>query len=56
MLNSSCKYVPELPIPADRRVESSMFLQEYASAAGIEVFSPVSHTLFNPADIIQRVG
>ncbi|KAM1060515.1 hypothetical protein FF1_025069 [Malus domestica] len=28
----------------------------YASAAGIEVFSPVSHTLFNPADIIRRNG
>ncbi|KAI5594076.1 hypothetical protein BDE02_03G052700 [Populus trichocarpa] len=31
-------------------------VKEYASAAGIEVFSPVSHTLFNPADIIQRNG
>uniref|UniRef100_A0A6N2MUC6 Photolyase/cryptochrome alpha/beta domain-containing protein n=1 Tax=Salix viminalis TaxID=40686 RepID=A0A6N2MUC6_SALVM len=30
-------------------------VKEYTSAAGIEVFSPVSHTLFNPADIIQRV-
>lgn len=29
--------------------------QNYASAAGIELFSPVSHTLFNPADIIQKV-
>ncbi|KAJ6706303.1 CRYPTOCHROME [Salix purpurea] len=31
-------------------------VKEYTSAAGIEVFSPVSHTLFNPADIIQRNG
>ncbi|KAF7123855.1 hypothetical protein RHSIM_Rhsim12G0193900 [Rhododendron simsii] len=29
-------------------------VKNYASAAGIEVFSPVSHTLFNPADIIQK--
>ncbi|KAE7997375.1 hypothetical protein FH972_002016 [Carpinus fangiana] len=27
-----------------------------ASTAGIEVFSPVSHTLFNPADIIHKNG
>ncbi|KAL0319172.1 UNVERIFIED_CONTAM: (6-4)DNA photolyase [Sesamum angustifolium] len=26
------------------------------TAAGIEIFSPVSHTLFNPADIIQKNG
>lgn len=31
-------------------------MQDYASSAGIEVFSPVSHTLFNPADIIEKVG
>uniref|UniRef100_A0A9I9DT15 Photolyase/cryptochrome alpha/beta domain-containing protein n=1 Tax=Cucumis melo TaxID=3656 RepID=A0A9I9DT15_CUCME len=31
-------------------------VQNLASAAGIEVFSPVSHTLFNPADIIQKNG
>ena len=30
--------------------------QDYASSAGIEVFSPVSHTLFNPADIIEKVS
>ncbi|PIA65488.1 hypothetical protein AQUCO_00100768v1 [Aquilegia coerulea] len=29
-------------------------IKDYASSAGIEVFSPVSHTLFNPADIIQK--
>ncbi|XP_057473174.1 (6-4)DNA photolyase isoform X2 [Actinidia eriantha] len=29
-------------------------VKNYASATGIEVFSPVSHTLFNPADIIQK--
>ncbi|KAI3982062.1 hypothetical protein MKX01_018968 [Papaver californicum] len=29
---------------------------DYASAAGIKVYSPVSHTLFNPADIIQKNG
>lgn len=34
----------------------SVFSQNHASAAGIEVFSPVSHTLFNPADIIQKVS
>ncbi|XP_002517574.2 (6-4)DNA photolyase isoform X2 [Ricinus communis] len=31
-------------------------VKEYASSARIEVFSPVSHTLFNPADIIQKNG
>ncbi|PPS13970.1 hypothetical protein GOBAR_AA06608 [Gossypium barbadense] len=31
-------------------------LQNYASAAGIEVFSPVSHTIFDPADIIEKNG
>ncbi|XP_062153983.1 (6-4)DNA photolyase [Alnus glutinosa] len=31
-------------------------VKTYASTAGIEVFSPVSHTLFNPADIIQKNG
>ncbi|KAJ4959065.1 hypothetical protein NE237_026176 [Protea cynaroides] len=31
-------------------------VKDYASAAGIEVFSPVSHTLFNPADIIHKNG
>ncbi|GFZ07976.1 DNA photolyase family protein [Actinidia rufa] len=29
-------------------------VKNYASAAGIEVFSPVSHTLFNPADISYK--
>ncbi|CAM8954250.1 unnamed protein product [Rhodiola kirilowii] len=29
-------------------------VKNYASAAGIETFCPVSHTLFNPADIIQK--
>ena len=33
-----------------------LFQQNYASSAGIEVFSPVSHTLFNPADIIEKVS
>ncbi|KAL2243437.1 UNVERIFIED_CONTAM: (6-4)DNA photolyase [Sesamum indicum] len=31
-------------------------VRKYATAAGIEIFSPVSHTLFNPADIIQKNG
>ncbi|KAL5575630.1 hypothetical protein UlMin_017329 [Ulmus minor] len=31
-------------------------VKEFATAAGIEVFSPVSHTLFNPADIIHKNG
>ncbi|XP_050235165.1 (6-4)DNA photolyase [Mercurialis annua] len=31
-------------------------VKEHASSIGIEVFSPVSHTLFNPADIIQKNG
>lgn len=31
-------------------------VKNYASAAGIAVFSPVSHTLFNPADIIEKNG
>ena len=30
-------------------------LQNYASENGIEIFSPVSHTLFNPAHIIEKV-
>lgn len=31
-------------------------VKDYALKAGIEVFSPVSHTLFNPTDIIQKNG
>uniref|UniRef100_A0A2P2JWZ5 DNA photolyase n=1 Tax=Rhizophora mucronata TaxID=61149 RepID=A0A2P2JWZ5_RHIMU len=31
-------------------------VKDYALAAGIEVFCPVSHTLFNPADIIHKNG
>ncbi|KAL6584757.1 (6-4)DNA photolyase [Orobanche minor] len=31
-------------------------VKKYAAAAGIEIFSPVSHTLFEPADIIQKNG
>ncbi|XP_010487391.1 PREDICTED: (6-4)DNA photolyase-like [Camelina sativa] len=31
-------------------------VKEYASSTGVEVFSPVSHTLFNPADIIEKNG
>ncbi|XP_010545789.1 PREDICTED: (6-4)DNA photolyase isoform X2 [Tarenaya hassleriana] len=30
--------------------------EDYASSVGIEVFSPVSHTLFNPSDIIRENG
>ncbi|RVW81663.1 (6-4)DNA photolyase [Vitis vinifera] len=33
-----------------------LFHQNYASAAGIEVFSPVSHTLFDSAEIIQKLA
>ncbi|KAL5708649.1 (6-4)DNA photolyase [Ranunculus cassubicifolius] len=29
-------------------------IKHYASSSGIEIFSPVSHTLFNPVDIIQK--
>ncbi|XP_062014458.1 uncharacterized protein LOC133730989 [Rosa rugosa] len=29
-------------------------VRDFASAVGIEVFSPVSHTLFNPGEIIQK--
>ncbi|CAJ2656237.1 unnamed protein product [Trifolium pratense] len=31
-------------------------IKDYALKTGIEVFSPVSHTLFNPTDIIQKNG
>ncbi|MQM06510.1 hypothetical protein Taro_039331 [Colocasia esculenta] len=31
-------------------------VREFASASGIEIFSPVSHTLFDPADVIQKNG
>uniref|UniRef100_I1KVB3 (6-4)DNA photolyase n=1 Tax=Glycine max TaxID=3847 RepID=I1KVB3_SOYBN len=31
-------------------------VKNFALAAGIEVFSPVSHTLFNPTDIIEKNG
>ncbi|XP_057772927.1 (6-4)DNA photolyase [Salvia miltiorrhiza] len=31
-------------------------VKKYATAAGIEIYSPVSHTLFNPADIIEKNG
>lgn len=37
------------------RKKHSLLQQSYASSAGIEVFSPVSHTLFNPEDIIKKV-
>jgi hypothetical protein len=29
--------------------------KDFAAASGIEVFSPVSHTLFDPAKIIEKV-
>ncbi|KAM7256872.1 hypothetical protein ACFE04_012613 [Oxalis oulophora] len=31
-------------------------VKNYASTAGIELFSPVSHTIFNPAEIIDKNG
>ncbi|KAJ8640574.1 hypothetical protein MRB53_017268 [Persea americana] len=31
-------------------------VKDFATISGIEVFSPVSHTLFNPAEIIQKNG
>lgn len=31
-------------------------VKNYACVAGIDVFSPVSHTLFNPAEIIEKNG
>ncbi|VYS57495.1 unnamed protein product [Arabidopsis thaliana] len=31
-------------------------VKDYASSTGVEVFSPVSHTLFNPAHIIEKNG
>ncbi|XP_077211292.1 DNA photolyase family protein isoform X1 [Tasmannia lanceolata] len=31
-------------------------VKDFASLSGIEVFSPVTHTLFNPADVIQKNG
>ncbi|XWS11845.1 hypothetical protein CRYUN_Cryun37aG0036000 [Craigia yunnanensis] len=31
-------------------------VKNHASSAGIEIFSPVSHTLFNPTDIIEKNG
>ncbi|CAA7044156.1 unnamed protein product [Microthlaspi erraticum] len=31
-------------------------VKDYASSSGVEVFSPVSHTLFNPSDIIAKNG
>lgn len=31
-------------------------VKKYATTVGVELFSPVSHTLFNPADIIQKNG
>ncbi|XP_068652564.1 (6-4)DNA photolyase isoform X3 [Aristolochia californica] len=31
-------------------------VKEFASVSGIEVFSPVSHTLFDPVDVIQKNG
>ncbi|ESQ48397.1 hypothetical protein EUTSA_v10020425mg [Eutrema salsugineum] len=31
-------------------------VKDYASSTGVEVFSPVSHTLFNPSDIIAKNG
>ncbi|XP_073146085.1 (6-4)DNA photolyase [Henckelia pumila] len=31
-------------------------VKNHASAVGVEIYSPVSHTIFNPADIIQKNG
>ncbi|XP_073053376.1 (6-4)DNA photolyase [Primulina eburnea] len=31
-------------------------VKNHASAAGVEIYSPVSHTIFNPLDIIQKNG
>ncbi|XP_073292053.1 (6-4)DNA photolyase [Primulina huaijiensis] len=31
-------------------------VKNHASAAGVEIYSPVSHTIFNPVDIIQKNG
>nr|XP_009764105.1 PREDICTED: (6-4)DNA photolyase isoform X2 [Nicotiana sylvestris] len=31
-------------------------VKNHASVAGVEIFSPVSHTLYNPADIINKNG
>ncbi|KAM3247541.1 (6-4)DNA photolyase isoform X1 [Capsicum annuum] len=31
-------------------------VKTYASVTGVEIFSPVSHTLYNPADIMQKNG
>ncbi|CAN4096863.1 unnamed protein product [Withania somnifera] len=31
-------------------------VKSYASVAGVEIFSPVSHTLYNPAYVIQKNG
>ncbi|KAK9677185.1 hypothetical protein RND81_11G126300 [Saponaria officinalis] len=31
-------------------------IEKYTSSAGIEIFSPVSHTLFDPRDIIKKNG
>ncbi|KAL4583964.1 hypothetical protein LXL04_008552 [Taraxacum kok-saghyz] len=31
-------------------------VKNYASESGIDVFTPVSHTLFNPAEIIEKNG
>ncbi|KAL3820366.1 hypothetical protein ACJIZ3_006271 [Penstemon smallii] len=39
-----------------KEVVTIYILQNYTSAAAIEIFFPVSHTLFNPADIIQKNG
>ncbi len=33
----------------------SMSLQKLAGMAGVDVYSPVSHTLYNPADVIAKV-
>jgi hypothetical protein len=30
-------------------------LQKLAGMAGVDVYSPVSHTLYNPADVIAKV-
>ena len=32
-----------------------LFVQDFAMASGIEVFTLISHTLFDPADIINKV-
>lgn len=51
-INELCYEFDTEPYAQDRDAE----IKKLAATDGVEVFSPVSHTLFNPVDTIQKNG